>query len=119
MEGGLALGSLAHNADGNADENEATAGRELTRLRPVLLYLENADLPRHGAQARILAGVRSRRKGTEDSGYLDSAWSQPGKLEPERHGHFAPTQILLPGSSGSLLCPPTPGARNHRWQTLV
>src|SRR5660398_195546 len=30
--------TLTADANGNADQNEATVGRELTRLRPVLLY---------------------------------------------------------------------------------
>lgn len=36
--GGLALLALAHDSNGGSHQNEATVGRELTRLRPVLLY---------------------------------------------------------------------------------
>jgi hypothetical protein len=52
VKGGLARRSLARNAERNADQYEAAVGRELTCLRPILLYLENAGLPRPGAQAR-------------------------------------------------------------------
>ena len=37
--------ALAHDADGNPHQHEATVGRELTRLRPVLLHPENERPP--------------------------------------------------------------------------
>src|SRR5660398_56690 len=46
--------TLALDANGNSHKDEATVGRELTRLRPVLLYSLDADLPGQLAQARIL-----------------------------------------------------------------
>jgi len=44
VDGGLCLFGLAFEANGNAHENEAAVGREITRLRPVLLYAENGGL---------------------------------------------------------------------------
>jgi hypothetical protein len=44
VERRLASRSLAHNPDGDTDQNEVTVGRKFTRLRPILLYLENTGL---------------------------------------------------------------------------
>src|SRR5680860_1362798 len=54
VSGSLAPLTLALDANGNSHKDEATVGRELTRLRPVLLYSLDADLPEQLAQARIL-----------------------------------------------------------------
>ena len=58
VERGLVLLIRGVDAKGDPDKDEAAVGREITRLRPVLLNLEDGSLPRrihrkwHGSRSR-------------------------------------------------------------------
>lgn len=84
---------LALDANGDPRKDEATVGRELTGLRPVLLYSQNADLPGQLAQVRMLQELAVAEKGL--------GGSMPEQSHNRRGGNF-PRGLSISQSSRSL-----------------